>query len=77
MDYKTSKISYSDFVHKELIHFSHASVRRAIPSVVDGLKPSQRKVLFACFKRKLVQEIKVAQLAGYVRWVIIFCLIRS
>ena len=33
---------------------------------MDGLKPSQRKVLFACFKRKLRREIKVAQLAGYV-----------
>jgi DNA gyrase/topoisomerase IV, subunit A len=34
---------------------------------MDGLKPSQRKVLFACFKRNLRQEIKVAQLAGNVR----------
>eukprot|EP00188_Purpureofilum_apyrenoidigerum_P005036 Plantae.Rhodophyta-Purpureofilum_apyrenoidigerum.ctg6177.p1 GENE.Plantae.Rhodophyta-Purpureofilum_apyrenoidigerum.ctg6177~~Plantae.Rhodophyta-Purpureofilum_apyrenoidigerum.ctg6177.p1 ORF type:complete len:766 (+),score=194.23 Plantae.Rhodophyta-Purpureofilum_apyrenoidigerum.ctg6177:117-2414(+) len=33
---------------------------------MDGLKPSQRKVLFSCFKRKLRSEIKVAQLAGYV-----------
>lgn len=38
---------------------------RSIPSVVDGLKPSQRKLLFACFKRKLTEEVKVAQLAGY------------
>jgi DNA topoisomerase II len=33
---------------------------------VDGFKPGQRKILFACFKRKLKSEIKVAQLAGYV-----------
>ena len=33
---------------------------------MDGLKPSQRKILFACFKRNLTSEIKVAQLAGYV-----------
>ena len=33
---------------------------------MDGFKPSQRKVLFACFKRQLKNEIKVAQLAGYV-----------
>jgi DNA topoisomerase-2 len=33
---------------------------------MDGLKPSQRKILFACFKRNLKNEIKVAQLAGYV-----------
>ena len=30
-----------------------------------GLKPSQRKILFSCLKRKLHSEIKVAQLAGY------------
>ena len=55
-----------DFVHKELSLFSVADNQRSIPCVVDGLKPSQRKVLFACFKRKLKREIKVAQLAGYV-----------
>ena len=43
-----------------------ADNQRSIPSVMDGFKPSQRKVLFACFKRKLVKEIKVAQLAGYI-----------
>jgi DNA topoisomerase-2 len=32
----------------------------------DGLKPSQRKILYCCFKRNLTKEIKVAQLAGYV-----------
>ena len=30
------------------------------------MKPSQRKVLYCCFKRKLDKEIRVAQLAGYV-----------
>ncbi|CAG8572361.1 6312_t:CDS:10 [Acaulospora colombiana] len=39
---------------------------RSIPSVLDGLKPGQRKVLFCCFKRNLTKEIKVIQLAGYV-----------
>jgi DNA topoisomerase II len=57
--------SYRDFVNKELIHFSHADNIRSIPSAIDGLKPSQRKVLYACFKRKLTDEIKVAQLSGY------------
>lgn len=42
-------------------------LERSIPSLVDGLKPGQRKVLFTCFKRNLVnKEIKVAQLAGSV-----------
>ena len=46
--------------------FSIADCARSIPSLCDGLKPGQRKILFACFKRKLKNEIKVAQLSGYV-----------
>jgi DNA topoisomerase-2 len=49
-----------------MVHFSVESVHRAIPHVMDGFKPSQRKVLFGCFKRNLIKSIKVAQLAGYV-----------
>jgi DNA topoisomerase-2 len=60
-----NSVTYGDFVDKELIHFSNANNIRAFPSVVDGLKPSQRKVLYACFKRNLKDEIKVAQLAGF------------
>lgn len=33
---------------------------------MDGLKTSQRKILYAAFKRNLTQEIRVAQFAGYV-----------
>eukprot|EP00968_Pinguiococcus_pyrenoidosus_P001949 scaffold98_cov244-Pinguiococcus_pyrenoidosus.AAC.3 len=59
------QISYETFVHSELSRFSMADNVRSLPSVVDGLKPSQRKVLYACLKRNLTSEIKVAQLAGY------------
>ncbi|OQR90313.1 DNA topoisomerase 2 DNA gyrase B [Achlya hypogyna] len=62
---RTPSVSLREFVHSELIQFSLADNLRSIPSAVDGLKPSQRKVLFACFKRKLTKEVKVAQLAGY------------
>lgn len=59
--------TYTEFVNKELIHFSIYDVQRSVPSVVDGLKPSQRKILFGSFKRNLTKEtIKVAQLAGYI-----------
>ena len=40
--------------------------QRSIPSLCDGLKPSERKILFGCFKRNLRDEIKVAQLTGYI-----------
>jgi DNA topoisomerase-2 len=59
-------VSYSEFVDKELIHFSNYNVERSIPSICDGLKLSLRKILFCCIKRNLYKEIKVAQLAGYV-----------
>ncbi len=51
---------------QELILFSRADLERSIPCMVDGLKPGQRKILFACFKRNLKNDVKVAQLAGYV-----------
>lgn len=66
VDHNIKMLSYKEFIHKELIHFSIADNQRSIPSVIDGLKPGQRKILFACFKRKLKNEIKVAQLSGYV-----------
>ncbi len=59
-------ISICDFINKELIHFSNYDNIRSIPSILDGLKPSQRKVIFGCFKRNLSSEVKVAQLAGYI-----------
>ena len=57
---------YSQFVHGELIHFSNADNIRSLPHLMDGLKPSQRKILYSCLKRNLRSEIRVAQLAGYV-----------
>lgn len=61
-----SEIPIERFIHRELIHFSNSDTKRSIGSLYDGLKPSQRKILYSCFKRKLYSEIRVAQLAGYV-----------
>jgi DNA topoisomerase-2 len=66
IDHDVDTIQYSEFVHKELVLFSRADVIRSIPNVMDGLKPGQRKVLFAAFKRNLTSDVKVAQFAGYV-----------
>ncbi len=64
LDHSTKDVTYTDFVNKELILFSMADNMRSIPSVVDGLKPGQRKVLFTCFKRNLKKDMKVVELAG-------------
>jgi DNA topoisomerase-2 len=54
-----------EFVATELTTYSVDAVHRAIPSVVDGLKPSQRKVLWCALRGKR-GETKVAQLASYI-----------
>ncbi|KAI0641129.1 type II DNA topoisomerase [Trametes meyenii] len=66
LDHTMREIPLSDFINRELILFSMADNIRSIPSVADGLKPGQRKVIWSCFKRNLKKEIKVAQLVGYV-----------
>ena len=63
----TRAVNYTDFINKELVLFSNMDNERSIPSLVDGFKPGQRKVIFTCLKRNLTKkEIKVAQLAGSV-----------
>lgn len=66
-DYDRKDIGYKDFVDTALRGFSFADLNRSIPNVIDGLKPSQRKILFAGLKRNMRKtEVKVAQFAGYV-----------
>jgi DNA topoisomerase-2 len=59
-------LSVTDFVYRDLANFSAEDIKRSIPHVADGLKPSQRKVIYACLKKNLNQDMKVAQLAGYI-----------
>ena len=51
-----------EFINKEFIHFSKYDCDRSIPNLMDGLKISLRKILFASFKKNLTSEIKVSTL---------------
>ena len=67
LTYEEHEVSYNDFIHKDLKHFSNYDNSRSIPHIMDGLKPSQRKILYGAILRGLDKdEIKVAQLAGFV-----------
>lgn len=66
LDITSQNLTISDFIHKELIHFSNDDNNRSIPHIIDGLKPSQRKVLYASLSKNNNEELKVSQLAGYV-----------
>jgi DNA topoisomerase-2 len=63
---RTDSITYSDFINKELILYSIMDNKRSIPSLVDGFKPGQRKVIYTCFKRNDKKDVKVVQLASSV-----------
>ena len=66
LDTNSNNVTYEEFIHKEMIHFSKHDCERSIPHIIDGSKTSQRKILFTAFKRRLVNEIKVAQFSGSV-----------
>ena len=61
-------IEVDEFVHKELKHFSYDDIRRSIPSIIDGMKPTQRKILYASLKKfkNNKNEAKLIEFIGYV-----------
>ena len=66
VDHTQPSLTYKEFINRELVAYSRYDLHRMIPHIMDGLKPSQRKVLFSCFKKRLTKDIKVAQLSGYI-----------
>ena len=62
----------SSFINHEFIQFSIADVARSIPRFTDGLKVSQRKIIWTALKRwgkkagKSAEKMKVAQFAASV-----------
>ena len=58
------KLPITEFINRDLVNFSLADLNRSVAHMVDGFKPSQRKIMFACFKRSVKHETKVAQLAS-------------
>ena len=64
------EITVSEFLSKDYKEYSFYTIEnRAIPSVIDGFKPVQRKVIFVCneiWKNGNEKELKVFQLSGAV-----------
>lgn len=60
-----NEVSIDELINKELIHFSNEDCLRSIPLLYDGLKPSQRKILYTCIKKHIDNEhIKVSVLGS-------------
>lgn len=65
LKYGTQPITYDSFMRTELVQHGVADNRRSLASAIDGLKPSQRKILWVALTRP-AGEIKVAQFAAAV-----------
>ena len=66
---RVNTLDISTFIDKTLIMYSLEDCGRSIPNIWDGLKESQRKILYSIIKKNLdhtSSTMKVAQLAGYV-----------
>jgi DNA topoisomerase-2 len=62
-NFTTNNSSITRFIDEELVQFSIYDNERSIPHVLDGLKPSQRKILYTVLEKCGNEPIKVAQLA--------------
>lgn len=67
LDYDTPTQCVTRVLETELKQFSYETLRRAIPSLVDGLKESARKLVWAGLHKFKVgtPEMKTAQFAAY------------
>jgi DNA topoisomerase-2 len=65
LDYGARAMRLTDFLQSEVYEFSMYNIQRAIPSAIDGLKISQRKILYTCLQLA-PGSYKVAQLASLV-----------
>jgi DNA topoisomerase-2 len=66
VDYALPSVTMEEFVYREVLPYSNYSNIRNIASVLDGLKPVQRKVLFTMFDKNVVSDVKVAQIVGVI-----------
>lgn len=59
----STTLSVKRFVHTDLLDYTLLSINRAIPNLMDGLKVSERKILWYALKY-LRGEMKTAQMAN-------------
>lgn len=69
----TDSHNISSFINSQLINYSISTLSRAIPKLMDGLKVSQRKVLYAAFLQWKIRKgktdykkYKVSQFQGFI-----------
>jgi DNA topoisomerase-2 len=61
---QVTQLSLADFVNRCLRSYSVSTLQRAIPSVLDGLKEGQRKILHVCRDKNINTPVKVTSVAA-------------
>jgi DNA topoisomerase II len=64
IDYSSGTITLSQLLMGEMVPYMMHNVKRHIPRVEDGLKPSQRKVVYEMLRDNKLKDIKINQLSG-------------
>jgi len=69
---KYDELTCASFINYEVIKHSVSNVREKIPSIMDGFKDAQRKLVYGCYEKwkgkvgsTTAKKIKTANLAGY------------
>ena len=62
---ENKNVTFTEFVNKELIHFSDYDNKRSIPSL-RWIKTLSKKSIMHFFKKNIVKERKVSDLSGYI-----------
>jgi DNA topoisomerase-2 len=67
VDYEAHRqVTWTEYLHKEVLPFSHEDCVRSLPHFADGLKPSQRAALFTLLHDKVHSGKKVNTITGRV-----------
>lgn len=66
LDRYEGNMSFDEFIDGSLKSFHLENIKRSLPNMFDGLKESQRKILFGSFLKKITESIKVTQLQGFI-----------
>ena len=61
-----NKVMLNNFFNSSFVKFSISDCIRSIPNLMDGLKPTQRKILYGFLKKNTLNELKVDQIRGYI-----------
>jgi DNA topoisomerase-2 len=66
VDYVKGNVTWTEYLHAEVLAFSYNDNERNIAFFGDGLKPSQRAIAATCLKHNFVTERKIVEIGGKV-----------